>query len=189
VKTMQERFDEKVIPEPNSGCYLWTASLSTHGYGRFNRGGGDGQNIGLAHRVAWELERGPIPPGLVVDHLCRNRACVNVQHMEVTTHRVNILRGVAPMALAHMTETCRQGHVGTFKPQLDGWRRCTTCRRMYAQAYYERNRDQLLERKRQYRQAHTEAARAYQRAYRKREPQRHRDLERARHARKRTGAG
>lgn len=68
-RTLRERFDEKWIPEPNTGCWLWIAGGDRDGYGLFR-----GNASGRAHRVAWELYRGPIPDGLVIDHICRTKA-------------------------------------------------------------------------------------------------------------------
>ena len=75
------------------GCATWTGVLDRHGYGKFVvKAGGRARQTG-AHRAAWLAARGPIEGGLVIDHLCRNRACVNVEHMELVSNRVNTLRG------------------------------------------------------------------------------------------------
>jgi hypothetical protein len=95
-----ERFWEKV--EKSDGCWLWTAQIGSNGYGRFSSRS-DGPR--LAHRVAYELVIGEIPAGLVIDHLCRNRACVNPHHMEPVTIGENVRRG-EPAVKTH----CKQGH-------------------------------------------------------------------------------
>lgn len=89
-----ERFAAKFTPEPNSGCWLWTAALNNCGYGVLGLGAKNGRTnlIGYAHRIAWELERGPVPEGLTLDHRCRVRHCVNVAHLEPVTHQVNCQR-------------------------------------------------------------------------------------------------
>jgi hypothetical protein len=71
--------------EKTGGCWLWTGSRNGGGYGNY---GGKG-----AHRYAYELLKAPIPPGLVIDHLCRVRHCVNPDHMEPVTQSVNCRRG------------------------------------------------------------------------------------------------
>lgn len=71
------------------GCVLWHKSLSSTGYGNDRL---DGKRIG-AHRRAYIEAKGPIPEGMVIDHLCRNKACVNPDHLEAVPQRENILRG------------------------------------------------------------------------------------------------
>lgn len=76
--------------EPATGCWLWTGATS-HGYGRVGIAGT--RRIAPAHRVYYEREYGPIPNGVEPDHLCRRRACVNPDHMELVTRQVNARRG------------------------------------------------------------------------------------------------
>ncbi len=110
-------------------CWVWTGKLSTGargGYGHLRIGNSNPP----AHRVAYELLVGPIPAGLVIDHLCRNRACVNPAHLEPVTNRENLLRGVgAPASHARKTH-CIHNH--EFTPEntrlgLNGRRQCRTC--------------------------------------------------------------
>jgi hypothetical protein len=88
------RFAAKLVVQPN-GCITWGGTCDRYGYGRFKLNG----RMDKAHRVAYELFVGPIPAGLVIDHLCRHRACVNPQHLEAVTQTVNIQRiiHVAPL--------------------------------------------------------------------------------------------
>lgn len=112
----KERFWAKVdrdgpVPEhrPDLGpCWLWAAGLNRDGYGRF---GVSGTKLG-AHRVAYELLRGPIPDGLELDHLCRAPCCVNPDHLEPVTHRENCRRGFSPSAKAVRTGLCEDAHYG-----------------------------------------------------------------------------
>lgn len=71
-----------------SGCWIWTGLRNEWGYGTAG-------SRGLAHRVMYEQANGPIPEGLELDHLCRERACVNPLHLEAVTHTQNVLRGTA----------------------------------------------------------------------------------------------
>lgn len=73
------------------GCWIWTACVEASGYGRMGWNGRATQ----AHRVSWSMWRGEIPKGLVIDHLCRVRSCVNPDHLEPVTAGVNSIRGLA----------------------------------------------------------------------------------------------
>ena len=121
-------------------CWVWTAA-KTWGYGSF-RIGGKGSLMAKAHRVAYELLVGPVPDGLDLDHLCRNRACVNPAHLEPVTRQTNLLRGHG-LTAAHASAThCPQGHPYDLMNVIHGtqWggkgihRGCRACLRGY---YYK----------------------------------------------------
>lgn len=79
------RFWQKV-DKSTGGCWLWTRAIDpSTGYGRVHVGG----TSGYAHRVAYELTNGPIPAGMMVDHKCRNRGCVNPDHLRIATNKQN----------------------------------------------------------------------------------------------------
>lgn len=104
--TAEGRFWAKV--NKTDACWLWTGAISGGtGYGSCT--GQDGTRSS-AHRMAFTLIRGEIPAGLVLDHLCRVRACVNPDHLEPVTHRENIRRGAAPAAVSAAKGECKNGH-------------------------------------------------------------------------------
>lgn len=133
---------EGTVPahRPDLGpCLQWTGSLKTRwGYGQFLY---EGRNRS-AHAAAWEMERGPVPAGMTLDHLCRNTSCVRVSHMEVVTGRENQRRAVA--ARTH----CRNGHeyavVGMY-PLKNGRRRCRACTLRAVKDYEKRKRDRAAQ--------------------------------------------
>lgn len=94
----EERFWAKVSIPPDviTGCWLWTAARSDGGYGIFGRGAWATVRTTIAHRLSYEVVKGPIPLGLQLDHLCRVRHCVNPAHLEAVTGATNVQRGLLP---------------------------------------------------------------------------------------------
>ena len=130
----RERFWPKV--HKTESCWLWTG-CTVEGYGRFNLNG----EAVPAHLMAYRELVGPIPAGLQIDHLCRNRGCVNPEHMEPVTSRVNVLRGEAFSAIKFRQTHCIHGHA--FSPantRINGTRRrCRACSNARRKAYRQRN--------------------------------------------------
>jgi hypothetical protein len=91
VQTLLGRIFAKSIPEPNSGCHLWTAGLDNRGYAKIGIRDENGRpKTTHGHRLAWQLANGPVPPGLVVMHLCDVPCCVNVEHLTLGTQADNL---------------------------------------------------------------------------------------------------
>ena len=95
----------KIDYEHLGACWFWMAA-KTNGYGVVQHNG----RVQRAHRVVYEHLVGPIPVGLELDHLCRNRACVNPAHLEPVTGKDNIARGESMSALHSRQTHCRAGH-------------------------------------------------------------------------------
>jgi hypothetical protein len=124
------RFWSKVYRPTMWACWEWTGGLLTTGYGQFGTRKYPPRTR-LAHRVAYELVNGDIPQGLDLDHLCRNRACVNPAHLEPVTRRVNLIRGNGTVGLNARKMHCKRGHPFDadntyFNPPTI--RQCKTCR-------------------------------------------------------------
>lgn len=123
VATAEARFWKKV--DRTEGCWTWTASTNGAGYGVLAMSR-DGMKV-LAHRFSYELAYGPIPPGLVIDHLCRNTRCVNPSHLEAVTQKVNNLRGGSPSSQQAKQTHCKRGHEFVLERTPSGRRRCRRC--------------------------------------------------------------
>lgn len=110
-------------------CWEWLGSLNSAGYGRIRADGVEW----LAHRFAYTHLVKTIPDGMVIDHLCRNRICVNPAHLEVVTSKINTLRGESFAAKNAVASACIRGHeftaANTRITASTGHRQCRTCRR------------------------------------------------------------
>jgi hypothetical protein len=132
-----ERFE--AYTERVGACRLWTGRLNRSGYGVTTV---SGRSV-LAHRWSYEHFVGPIPEGVEPDHLCRNRACVEPIHLELVTHRENVLRGKSVFAEHARKTHCSQGHEftpeNTYRRGANG-RGCRECNRIRCQASHQRRK-------------------------------------------------
>lgn len=120
------------IKVDDNGCWLWTGWKHNSGYGYVNLWPGPAPI--RVHRYVYEQLIGPIPDGLVLDHLCRVRHCVNPAHLEPVTRGENVRRGAA------VRDTCKNGHPWTGDVDHRGHRKCLACRREAYWADAEKNR-------------------------------------------------
>lgn len=132
--TVADRFWAKV--RRSDGCWEWTAARTAAGYGAF---GVTSSSTRLAHRVAYELEVGPIPDGQHVHHACENTLCVRPSHLRAVSPREHI--ALSRRHSANQTE-CRRGHPfegeNIYVVAATGARRCRECVRIRERAYTKR---------------------------------------------------
>ncbi len=136
---LRAQFEEQYEVQPD-GCWLWTGTIRGTGYGTMKIFGG----FAYAHRLSYELFVGPIPDGLVIDHLCCNRACVNYEHLEPVTNQENLLRSPNTLAGKNARQShCPQGHPyeGENLVVFGGARACRECGRVHWRAWRQRNRN------------------------------------------------
>lgn len=134
------RFESRYEVVAETGCWLWLGRLSRQGgYGWFDLR----RDARKAHRVSYELHRGPIPGGLEMDHLCRVRRCVNPHHLEPVTHAINVTRGLGSH-YKYKTH-CVNGHVfsddNLYKTRPN--RDCKTCARDRSKRRYLQSKKEV----------------------------------------------
>jgi len=132
-----ERFWDNVIVKPNE-CWEWWGGVNDDGYGNFSSESG---HI-AAHRFAYITNKGQIPQGMILDHLCRNPSCVNPDHLEPVTTKENLMRSPkAPAAINARKTHCPLGHEFDYKNtglRPNGNRRCRACECIRTRDYRKR---------------------------------------------------
>lgn len=123
-----DAFWGKAAPD-GTGCLVWTGYIDPSGYARYEH---RGQRIRV-HRIAYVDTHGSIPDGTIIDHLCRNRACINPDHLEAVDNWTNVRRGTSPVALNWRKTHCKRGHEFTpentiIPAKRPGQRHCRRCK-------------------------------------------------------------
>lgn len=139
LRSAQERLQARLQVQAD-GCHVWHGHRSAWGYGQINVN----NRIVYVHRQVWEWAHGPLPAGWEVDHLCRNRLCANLRHLEAVPKRVNTLRGQSPAAQHAKKTTCPNGHAyNTVVHRGNGrdTRRCSICTNARRRERYANRRE------------------------------------------------
>lgn len=138
LSSIPPRILDKIAFEPNTGCWLWIGALTSEGYANAHI---ESRTVKV-HRYLYERLVGKIPPGLVPDHLCRVRSCVNPRDLEPVTRAENARRGET--GAHHRRKTrCPHGHPyegDNLVISKSGQRACATCRRGWVRACYRKAR-------------------------------------------------
>jgi HNH endonuclease len=130
---LDQRIAKFTRRNPETGCLLWTGCVHKKtGYGHIKV---EGRNR-CAHIVVYEEEVGPVPEGLELDHTCKNRACVEIDHLEPVTSKVNCHRSDSPAALNARKTHCDNGHL--LMESNGRRRRCLECERIKSKRHYDK---------------------------------------------------
>ena len=153
-----DSFTSKVALDEETNCWVWKLKPTDTGYGIYNTH----SKVFKAHRVSWRIFKGPLTDGLVIDHMCKNRMCVNPAHLrEVDSHTNTMENSNWFVALNKLKTHCPSGHEyteentrlkpQTINPELLG-RQCKECTRIFQNKKYHKNKEAIsLKRKEIYR--------------------------------------
>jgi hypothetical protein len=140
------------LVDKSGDCWVWLGSKDRNGYGHSSLRDEQNHRYGImAHRKAYVLLVGPVPDGLVLDHLCRNPSCVNPAHLEPVTQRENLMRSPTFQRDNALKTECVNGHpfddANTYQRERNGspHRECITCRREAVSRHYKRSRERAVQ--------------------------------------------
>lgn len=143
----KNKFLSKVNVRSELECWEYVGNINPDGYGRFSYTNLDGEYITTpAHRISFSLFNGELVKGLVIDHICRNRACVNPSHLRQVSRKINAIENNDGTAYLNSLKThCIHGHEYTPENTMrvykhKDWRKCRTCERKKMREYYLKNR-------------------------------------------------
>lgn len=133
---LKRAFEKRV--DRTGDCWIWTGYVNPNGYGQLGTILQGKKDTILAHRLSWMLFRGPLVEGLVIDHLCRDRRCVNPEHLELVTNTENVMRGIGLGPTNRAKTHCKRGHAFTEANTgiKDGKRVCRACARLWAKEHH-----------------------------------------------------
>jgi hypothetical protein len=162
------------VQEDENGCWNWMISKGGGGYATTKI-----NNVTVRiHRIIYEHYKGKIPPDLELDHLCRNRACINPEHLEAVSHRENAVRGISFVAENAAKGQCSNGHPYDMV-DTDGHRRCSICLKEYQHNHYIKNREVYIENAKKSVEKNKEKVKEYQKEYRLRNREKVREYHKA----------
>lgn len=139
--SVEDRIMSRVYMKPDCSCWFWRGIHDRDGYAKMTH-----RNRPIAvYRLAYETFKAPIPDGMEMDHICRERGCVNPSHVEPVTSRENTLRSpIAPAAINARMEKCPNGHeFSVVKFGKRTQRRCLICSKRRRQEYFQENKDAI----------------------------------------------
>lgn len=167
---LPQQLEDKIMPEPNSGCWLWIGAWSSKEYGSVK----DGIQTRGAHRVVYEHLVGPVDPNLALDHFhCELPCCVNPEHLRPVTDQENTLRGRTTIARKYADRThCKNGHLlvgeNVLSEPRSRARVCKICKNTVTKRWRQANKKKVVGYSLAWRERNLERHKTYQKEYGKR---------------------